>query len=279
MVDFWQGLNSVIASIGITDILDILVVAYLLYHAIRLVRDTRAMQLVKGIAVILILYPIVSVLELMTLTFIIRNVIQWGILALAIVFQPELRRALEHVGRSKITAIGRLGAEMISPTSMHDMIKEICNSVQTLSNAKTGALIVIERETKLGDFMITGTAIDSKVSSALICNIFYPNTPLHDGAMILRDGRIAAAGCFLPLSTTDAIAKELGTRHRAALGMSEESDAIVLVVSEESGRISVAMDAKLERGCSVQNLAMLLEQNLIGNRGEKGRKIFGRKSQ
>jgi len=278
MSDFWQGLNSVIASIGPTDVLDILVVAYLLYHAIRLVRETRAMQLVKGIAVILILYPVVRGFEMMTLTFIIENVIQWGILALAIVFQPELRRALEHVGRSKIPNIGRLGGE-VPLTNMQDMIKVLCQSAETLSRSKTGALIVIEREIKLGDVIESGTVIDSAPSMPLICNIFYPNTPLHDGAVILRGGRVYAAGCFLPLSTNDEIGRDLGTRHRAALGMSEVSDAIVIVVSEESGKISFAMDGKLERGCSRQSLAALLEENLIGQKPEKGKKIFGRKNQ
>jgi len=263
----------VIATGGITDILDILVVAYLLYHAIRLVRETRAMQLVKGIAVVLILYLVAVYLEMLTLTVIIRNIVQWGILAVAILFQPELRRALEQVGRSKFYSLGRLGGR-----ETQDMIKVVGQSADILSRSKTGALIAIEREIKLGDFIPSGTVIDSELSMPLICNIFYPNTPLHDGAMILRDGRAYAAGCFLPLSVSDEIGRELGTRHRAAIGLSEVSDAIVIVVSEESGKISVAMNGNLEQGCSRQRLTALLEENLVEQKPEKGKKAFWRKN-
>ena len=279
--EFWRSLNSVIASASLADLLDILIVAYLLYHAIRLVRETRAMQLVKGIAIVLVVYLVAVNLNMITLTFIITNIVQWGILALAIVFQPELRRALEQVGRSKIPIIGRIGgreAEVLQ-VNMQNMIEVVCQSAQILSESRTGALMVIERETKLGDVIPSGTVIDSEPSVLLICNIFHPNTPLHDGAMILREGRVHAAGCFLPLSENAEIGRELGTRHRAALGMSEVSDAIVVVVSEESGKISVAIDGKLDRGCSHQHLAALLSENLIGHNPEENKRAFWRKSQ
>ena len=278
--EFWSRVNSVIAVAGLSDLLDILVVAYLLYHTIRLVRETRAMQLVKGIAVVLILWMIASGLGMITLTFIIRNIVQWGILATVILFQPELRRALEQMGRSKFSNLGRFGSEGKEQVlaRLRTMIEAVCKSAEELSKNSTGALMVIERETKLGDVIPSGTIIDSQPSAALICNIFYPNTPMHDGAMIMREGRLYAAGCFLPLSTNDEIGRELGTRHRAALGISEVSDAIAIVVSEETGRISVAINGELKRDCSRPALASLLEVSLIP-KPEEQRKPFWRKSQ
>ena len=280
--EFWRGLRSVIASGSPIDLLDILVVAYLLYHAIRLVRDTRALQLVKGIAIVLIVYLAAVSLNMLTLAFIIQNIMQWGILAIAILFQPELRRALEHVGRSKFNiGIGRLGTREGEerPVIMQNLIETVCQSAEFLSDSKTGALMVIERETKLGDVIPSGTIIDSAPSVSLVRNIFYPKTPLHDGAMIFREGRVHAAGCFLPLSDNDGIGRELGTRHRAALGMSEVSDAIVVVVSEETGKISVAMDGKLSRDFTRQNLRALLIEKLLGPGPEEPKKTFWRKSQ
>lgn len=278
--EFARGLGSVIASANFADLLDILVVAYLLYHAIRLVRDTRAMQLVKGIAIVLIVYLAAVSLNMLTLAFIIRNMMQWGILALAIVFQPELRRALEHVGRSKFNiSIGRLVTRESEELTavMQNLIETICKSAEVLSDSRTGALMVIERETKLGDVIPSGTIIDSEPSVPLVCNIFYPNTPLHDGAVIFREGRVYAAGCFLPLSDNGAIGRGLGTRHRAALGMSEVSDAIVVVVSEETGKISVAMDGNLTRDFSRQSLSALLNEKLLGPGPEEPKKTFWRK--
>ena len=277
--EFWRSVNSVIASAGPADLLDILVVAFLLYHIIRLVRETRAMQLVKGILVVLLIWMVARSLGMITLTLIITNIVQWGILAIAILFQPELRRALEQVGRSKFSNLGRLGLEGKEQllARMRTMIAAVCQSAGELSQDKTGALMVIERETKLGDVIPSGTIIDSQPSASLICNIFHPNTPLHDGAVILREGRIHAAGCFLPLSTNDEIGRELGTRHRAALGISEVSDAIAIVVSEESGQISVAINGELKRDCSRATLASLLEAGLIP-RPEEGKKTFWRKN-
>lgn len=272
MAGFFNRLGSVFTTVRPADILDVLIVAYLIYHAIRLVRETRAMQLVKGIGMVIILYIAAINLKMITLTFLIQTILQWGIVAVAIVFQPELRRALEQVGRSKIPGIGKLGAEVDpnAPTGIQATIDAITESAATLSASRTGALIVIERETKLGDVIPTGTIVDSTPSVQLICNIFYPNTPLHDGAMIIRENRIYAAGCFLPLSANSEIGRELGTRHRAALGMSEVSDAIIVVVSEETGAISVALDGKLQRRLSAQNLGKLLGAKLIGSQDGEG---------
>ena len=277
--EFWRRIISVIASAGFADLLDILVVAYILYHAIRLVRETRAMQLLKGIAVVLLLYLLASGLEMIALTFIIRNIVQWGILAIAILFQPELRRALEQMGRSKLSSLGRFGFEgkeqLLDIT--RTMIEAVSQSARELSKDKTGALIVIERQTRLGDVIPSGTIIDSQPSASLICNIFYPNTPMHDGAMILREGRVHAAGCFLPLSANDEIGRELGTRHRAALGISEVSDAIAIVVSEETGQVSVAVNGELRRNCSADTLNSMLEAKLMPG-AEEQRKSFWRKN-
>ncbi|MCL2857664.1 MAG: diadenylate cyclase CdaA [Oscillospiraceae bacterium] len=277
--EFWRSVNSVIAVARIPDLLDILVVAYLLYHTIRLVRETRAMQLVKGIAVILLIWLVAASLNMITLTVIMENIVQWGILATVILFQPELRRALEQMGRSKFSNFGRFGSEGKEQllAAVRVMIEAVCQSAEVLSKDKTGALMVIERETKLGDIIPSGTIIDSAPSSSLICNIFYPNTPMHDGAMILREGRLHAAGCFLPLSVNDQIGRELGTRHRAALGISEVSDAIAIVVSEETGQISVAINGELKRGCSRMALASLLEVSLIP-KPEEQRRPFWRRS-
>ena len=279
--EFWSGLGSIIATAGVVDVFDILVVTYLLYNAIKLVRETRALQLAKGVAVVLIVYLTASTLGMITLTAIITNIVNWGILAIAILFQPEIRSALEKVGRSRISTIsrftgGREGGEFTA--AIQKMIGVVCESSRLLAADKTGALMVIERETKLGDVISSGTLIDSEPSVALLCNIFYPNTPMHDGAMILREGRVYAAGCFLPLSANDQIGRELGTRHRAALGMSEASDAIVVVVSEESGKISVAVDGRLRRDYSVAQLAALLESGLNPNPEESKIKPFWRKS-
>jgi len=278
--EFWRSVNSVITVARVSDLLDILVVAYLLYHTIRLVRETRAFQLVKGIAVILLLWLVAAGLNMITLEFIIRNIVQWGILAIVILFQPELRRALEQMGRSKLSAFGRFGSEGNEQlmARIRAMILAVCQSAEELSKSKTGALMVVERETKLGDVIPSGTIIDSQASSALICNIFYPNTPMHDGAMIMREGRLHAAGCFLPLSANDEIGRELGTRHRAALGISEVSDAIAIVVSEETGQISVAVNGELKRNRTRGDLATLLEHSLIPKPDEQ-RKQFWRKNQ
>lgn len=269
--NFGSNFLGTMKSIGINDIIDIIVVAYLLYHAIRLVRETRAMQLVKGLAAILVMYFVASVFELITLSFFIRNILQVGIFLLVVLFQPELRRALEQMGRTKLSfwrITGGMSASEAKAQATEELIDILVNSCQYLSERKTGALMVIERDIKLGDVINTGTIIDSRPSLELIGNIFYVKSPLHDGAMVIRDGRLYAAGCYLTLSQNMEIARDLGTRHRAALGMSEVSDAIVLVVSEETGAISVTQDSRLQRGLSAQNLRKLLHKKLLDDKDE-----------
>ncbi len=276
--NLWRQITSAIAVFKPMDVLDILVVAYLVYHLIRLVRETRAMQLVKGMAGIFALYLISILAHMNTLSFFIQNIIGSGIVVLAIVFQPELRRALERMGRTKLGVFNRFGTSSLDDIRIlqQEMIAAVCEACVALSADKVGALMVIEREIKLGEIIKTGTEIDARPSVEMIGNLFFHNAPLHDGALVIRDSRLFAAGCFLPLSANMEIGRELGTRHRAALGMSEVSDAVVVVVSEETGAISVAVDGRLQRKLSPQNLTKLLTAKLIpaepeAKKGKPGR--------
>lgn len=266
--DFWSRLMIVLRDIRIRDIVDVSIVAYLIYHAIRLVRETRAMQLLKGIAAILVLYFIAAALKMVTIGFFFQNIWQVGMFAIVALFQPELRSALEKMGRQGIGTFRRgvlQSAEPIDVIRGEELIEILVDACRYLSKDKTGALIVLEGKTRLGDVIDTGTVIDSKASVELISNIFFKNSPLHDGAMIIRNHKIYAAGCYLPLSQNMEISRELGTRHRAALGMSEESDALIIVVSEETGHISVAQGSRLKRDVSGKELGVLLHRKLLGN--------------
>ena len=240
---------GVFTSIGLNDIVDIAILSFLIFHGIKLIRETRAQQLTKGILILIGCYLLAVFFNLQTIRFLLRICFQWGFLALIIMFQPELRRVLEKVGR---TSLG--GFNFFSSS----------DSAASLSSTKTGALIICERKTKLGEQIATGTILNCIPSTAIFGNIFFPNTPLHDGAVIIRDGIILAAGCFLPRPQKDElINKQLGSRHRAAIGMSENSDAIVVVVSEETGNISVAENGELTRGYSKDSLKRLLDNRLL----------------
>lgn len=262
-------LNSiwgVFRSIGINDIIDICILSYLIYNAIKLIRETRAQQLTKGILVLIISYLVAIIFNLQTIRFLLKICFQWGFLVLIILFQPELRRMLEKVGRTKIAEFSFFNSNDMSDTEEHwkPAINAICDAAQNLSSTKTGALIICERKTKLGEQIATGTILNCIPSQAIFGNIFFPNTPLHDGAVIIRDGIILAAGCFLPRPQKDElINKQLGSRHRAAIGMSENSDAIVIVVSEETGNISVAENGELTRGYTKETLKKMLVNRLI----------------
>lgn len=257
---------NVFKYIRINDIVDIAILSFLIFHGIKLIRETRAQQLVKGILVLIAAYLIAIFFNLQTMRFFLKTCFEWGILALIIMFQPELRRILEKVGRTKFTELS-----IFSNNEVDDFtdrwkvcIEAICESVQNLSATCTGALIVCEQKTKLGEQISTGTVLNCVPSAAVFGNIFFPNTPLHDGAVIIRDGMILAAGCFLPKpQKEELIAKQLGSRHRAAIGMSENSDAIIIVVSEETGTISVAENGELTRGFTKESLRKLLYSKLI----------------
>ncbi|HEX9062270.1 MAG TPA: diadenylate cyclase CdaA [Clostridia bacterium] len=246
----------------VRNVIDIGIVSYVVYKMVMLVRDTRAWQLIKGILVLIAASIVSNILELRTIAFLLEKTFQYIAFALVVIFQPELRRGLEQIGRSKFRDFFSFdeGEYNIQTTAM---IEEIVKSASILSRTFTGALIVIERDTKIGEIINTGTQLDSSVSAELIVNIFTPNTPLHDGASVLRDNRIKAAACFLPLTDNMNLSKELGTRHRAALGITEVSDSIAVVVSEETGQISFALNGGLTRNLTPDTLRKALNKNLL----------------
>ncbi|MBQ9375274.1 MAG: diadenylate cyclase CdaA [Ruminococcus sp.] len=266
IADGFNMIWNVFKYIQINDILDIAILSFLIYHGIKLIRETRAQQLVKGIIVLVAAYMLAIFFNLQTMRFFMKACFEWGIVALLIVFQPELRRILEKVGRTKFTEINIFAGNEVEETTdkWKVCIDAVCDATTDLSSSCTGALIVCERKTKLGEQIDTGTILNCSPSAAVFGNIFFPNTPLHDGAVIIRDGIILAAGCFLPKpQKEELIAKQLGSRHRAAIGMSEISDAIVIVVSEETGTISVAENGELTRGFTKESLKKLLNSRLI----------------
>ena len=273
--ELWTYIINQLTTVDLSDIIDILLVTFILYSAYKFMRDRRAGKLSIGILIIVGVLIISNIFSLGAVNFLLENFFQVGLIALIIVFQPELRSMLEKIGNSSLKNFNKANETEVYVT-------EVCNAVETLAKEKTGALIVIERSTKLGDHMRIGTVLDADISSALINTIFFPNTPLHDGAVIIRDGRLAMAGCFLPLSQTADINKNLGTRHRAALGVSENSDALVIIVSEETGTISVAFDGVLRRGFSKKTLESYINGILHKERGvsaltKKGEKLFSKK--
>lgn len=255
MMEILGFLKELFLNMRIRDIIDIAIVAYVVYKLMGLIKETRAEQLIKGIIFILLATQVSEWLGLYTINWILKNTLTVGVIAILVVFQPELRRGLEHIGRSKFFANIFDKSSQEQPTGVID---EIIKAVQMLSQEKIGALIVIERETKLGEVIETGIHLDALVSGELIINTFIPNTPLHDGAMIIREDRIVASGCFLPLTENQGLSKQLGTRHRAGLGITENSDSVVVIVSEETGIISLAMDGKLSRYLDIKSLKQIL---------------------
>lgn len=247
-----------ITDIGIKDIIDILIVSYVIYKLILLVRGTRAIQLLKGILVVVVTWALSSWFKLSTLQWMMNQVFTFGVVGVIIIFQPELRRALEQLGRGKL--FSRATGE--EDQDVNRRINEVLKAVNYLSRRKIGALMVFERETGLNDYIESGIAIESLISSELLINIFIPNTPLHDGAVLIRRNQLMAAGCYLPLSENPFISKELGTRHRAAIGMSEVSDAVCVIVSEETGQVSLAMNGHVLRDIKEDALLAKLFEEL-----------------
>ncbi len=236
---------------------DIGIIALIIYKAMNLIRETRAEQLIKGIAMLLIATKLSEVLGLHTVYWLLKNAMTVGVIAILIIFQPELRRALEHIGRGRFFIKGELLEHEID-----SMLDEVCVAVAQLSKSKTGAIIVIEQETGLNEYIETGTKLDSIVTNEILMNLFVPNTPLHDGAVIIRRNRIAAAGCFLPLTQSQNLSKELGTRHRAAIGITEISDSMVIIVSEETGVISFAKMGRLSRYLDTKSLREIIKNSI-----------------
>lgn len=267
----WEGIRLTAVQLQVTpqDIVDIVILTFAVYQLIKITRETRAFQLLKGFGVLIVVAQISEWLSLSVFSWVLNSVLNYGVLAMVILFQPELRRALERLGSGTIidaqTLTGAAEEEERIRTA-----DEITRAVQNLAKKRTGALIAIQRSNTLGSILESGTVLDAQLTSALLENIFTPNTPLHDGAVIVRGNRIAAAGCFLPLTTNTQIEQELGTRHRAAIGMSETTDAIVIIVSEETGIISFAEGGRLTRYLDPQSLRRVLDG--IYHRREKGGK-------
>ena len=261
------------------DAIDVAIVTLLLYALIKLVRDTRAGQLVKGIILLVALYLLSFYGDLLMLNSILRAFLQSTVIMVVILFQPEIRKALEQVGHSKaVQAItSNLGGKSRDGSETRAAIEGVVEATAILQQLRMGALIVFERQTKLGEIISTGTLVDAGPSGQLIANIFFNKAPLHDGGMIIRGGRVCAAGCILPLTASDSVSAELGTRHRAAIGMSENSDAVVVVVSEETGQISIAVGGKLTRNYNRLTLSETLSAELIGETDSaQGSGLLGR---
>ncbi len=263
-----QYVIGYIDLIGFTDIIDILIVAGLIYFIIRLIRGTRASQLLKGVVIFLGIFFASRLFKLNTLHYIMSSAIQVGLFALVVIFQPELRNMLEHIGRIKIGNIIDFSNADNDGEATKNMIQSVVQTACNLSASSTGALIVIERQTNLGDYIRTGTTIDAAVSGRLLENIFFPNTPLHDGAVIISKNRAVAASCLLPLTANNNLSRDLGTRHRAAIGLSECSDAVVVVVSEETGKISVALNGTLTRNLSELTLTNVLKKTVLPEKND-----------
>ena len=259
-----------LSTIKLTDIIDVVIVSYLIYKVVMFFKNTRAFQLLKGIVVLLIFSQISENLNLNTMSFILRNTLQVGLIAIIILFQPEIRSALSKMGSKGLKFFNFEDNSQEDKTEY--LVRQIKESCTTLTKLGYGALMVIERDIKIGDIIRTGIELDSTVTSELLVNIFVPNTPLHDGAVIIGDNKIKAAACILPLSQNESISNELGTRHRAGIGISESTDAVVIIVSEETGKISVAIEGTLTRNLSEETLETILTKAFANELGNKNRK-------
>lgn len=256
---------NILATMRIADVIDILIVAYLIYEGIWLVRRTNSYNLTKGLALLLLVWALAEVFRLNMISSLLRKAVELGLIVLVILFQPELRRLLERMGSSLTTN------RVIGGPTMETAIAQTVLACQEMSESHTGALIIFERNVKLNVIMGTGTIVNADVSAELLKNMFFNKAPLHDGAVIIRDGRLAAAGCVLPLTQSTNLSKELGMRHRAGIGLSEQSDAVVVIVSEETGAISMAVDGMLKRHLSAPTLDKLLHSELVVEEEKKSR--------
>lgn len=261
MSEFFAGVRdwfagSILAGVSLFDVLDIVIISILIYQILKFFKNTRAIHLLKGVAILIVALAIASRIGLPTVTWLLSSVISSGLVIVIILFQPELRRGFENIGRVRLTDTGKGSADVSKD------IDELVTVCEHLSRRRVGALMVFAGQSSLDDIIETGTALDARISAGLIENVFEPNTPLHDGAMIIKSSRIVSAGCFLPLSENNAIEKTLGTRHRAALGVSERTDVLVIIVSEETGVISAAREGRLRRYLDLDALRKLLGEYL-----------------
>lgn len=261
----WEGLIDLSPVAALVNIVDVLLVWFVFYKLITIIKGTKAVQLLKGIFVLLIARTLTEFFGFHTLLWMMDQVLTYGFLAIIIIFQPELRRALEQLGRGRLFARTKMQEE----EERDRLIEAFTKSVSYMAKRRIGALISIEKETGLSEYIETGTRMDSTISSELLINIFIPNTPLHDGAVIVQKNRIAAAACYLPLSESPFISKELGTRHRAALGISEVTDAITIIVSEETGAVSITTDGDINRNLSMEEFEIRLRKSWFGVESEQ----------
>ena len=261
--------ENIVSGVGFTDILDIMIVTFIIYKLLDFIRETRAEQLAKGLLLLVVATLLSKVLQLYTLHWILSGVMTVGLIAVVVIFQPELRRGLEYLGRSKFSNV----LSEVDKEEAKYMVGQLVEAIDSMSVSRTGALIVIEREISLSDIVETGTVIDAVISAQMVGNIFYEGAPLHDGALIIRGNRLYAAGCVLPLTQNKNLNKELGTRHRAGIGITENSDALVIIVSEETGIISVAQNGKLTRFLDVKKI----EKSLLNLYLEESKRTVGEK--
>lgn len=274
---FEQFKKAIFSFDSISDFLDIILVAFVIFSIISLIKETRAIQLAKGLIVLVCIYAIVSLIDMQASKFLLNFIFNNLFIIIVIIFAPEIRQILERVGKSSVSKINifnlknKIDFEKQEETI--NSINSVCKACVDMSDKKIGALIVFERESLLGEIIKTGTTLDAKVTTELIENIFFPKAPMHDGAIVIKDGRVTAAGCILPLTSKDDLSSELGTRHRAALGMSETSDAVVAVVSEETGAISIAENGKLMRNVSDGVLREVLMTNFVKTNSKEDNKI------
>ena len=258
---FFQDIGNLISTIGFADIVDILIVAYLIYKVIDLIRKTSSYNLARGLLVLLIALWLSGMFKLAMINYLLRKAVDIGLIALVIIFQPELRKRLAKMGSRNF--YGFFSSKAHETSEIDAAITQTVLACEQMSKTKTGALILFERNMKLNDIMATGTNIDSDITAELLKNIFYPKAPLHDGAAVIRKSRIAAAGCVLPLTSNNNLSKDLGMRHRAGIGASEQSDALVVIVSEETGAISVAIEGMLKRNLDKQTFEKILRNELV----------------
>lgn len=260
IIQVLQNARSYIKLMGISDFVDIAIMAYVIYRVLLLIRRSRSGQVAKAIVIIIAALGIATVFDLNVISFILSRAVELGLIALLIIFQPELRRLLEQVGSGKLTGVF---TREQAPEEMENAIIQTVAAYATFSKDKVGALMVFERKTLLDDVLKTGTVIDATASAELLKNLFWNKAPMHDGAVIVRGGRVAGAGCMLPLSTNVNLSRDLGMRHRAGIGISENSDAVVAIVSEETGSISVAVGGMLKRHLAPETLERLLRKELL----------------
>ena len=277
----WDAFISIAKSFRFNDFIDIVLVSFIVYKLIQLVRETRAAQIFKGVLFLIFAYFLANILHLNTIQFLLKNLFEWIVVGVLILFQPEFRRALEKMGRTNVVkTFNFFSASNEDADDMSRCVDIVVKTAKSFSISKIGAIIVFERKIKLGEQVLTGTMIQAKPSEALLGSIFFHNTPLHDGAVIIRDAQILAAGCFLPKPLAEEfVDKNLGSRHRAALGISEVSDAVAVVVSEETGKISVVIDGKIKQGTSAEELEAILKEVLLPAPSAAKIKKKARKSQ